>query len=404
MPCASPRRLARPARAERVYRAQQRRADAMAVPADALRRQRLRRTRRMASLLMVGATAARTRPDLADGDHRGRARILGRAGRVALAARRRRDRACSAASTPGRCRARAAPARTRSSSPLPRELPVRRPIDPAPWTPVPVPQPLYLSKPPVQRMTPAVDAGTLLRQAAAQQEEAERDARPAAPVVPLRADPPAAARANRYAGMGILDPGRQRRHRPRRGAAPPSQRRTDRDSLDAHQEYDEPGLPDGALDADPIVAVRGLAAGCRGRRPARPERDGGRHDRAGRTSQLAHRAAEGSRRRRSSRSSPIATRTRARRSRTSRGCRCCSPGTGCTGRCGSRGPRSSRPRPSATRTGRPARAGRSSGRGRAPSRSRSRAGQTWTPGRRRSTPGSTGSRPCRARRTGADIW
>ena len=90
--------------------------------------------------------------------------------------------------------------------PLPRELPVRRPIDPAPWTPVPLPQPLYLSKPPVQRMTPAVDAGTLLRQAAAQQDEAERAARPAASVVPLRADPPPAARANRYAGMGILDP------------------------------------------------------------------------------------------------------------------------------------------------------------------------------------------------------
>jgi hypothetical protein len=94
-------------------------------------------------------------------------------------------------------------------SPLPRELPVRRPIDPAPWTPVPLPQPLYLSKPPEQRMTPAVDAGTLLRQAAAQQEEAERAARPAAEVVPLRADPPRASRtapANRYAGMGILDP------------------------------------------------------------------------------------------------------------------------------------------------------------------------------------------------------
>jgi hypothetical protein len=83
---------------------------------------------------------------------------------------------------------------------------VRRPVDPAPWTPVPVPQPLYLAKPPVQRMTPAVDAGTLLRQAQAQAEEAERAARPAASVVPLRADPPAAARtSNRYAGMGILD-------------------------------------------------------------------------------------------------------------------------------------------------------------------------------------------------------
>ncbi len=71
---------------------------------------------------------------------------------------------------------------------------------------MPLPQPLYLSKPPVQRMTPAVDAGSLLREAAAQAEEAERAARPAAAVVPLRADPPAAARTtSRYAGMGILD-------------------------------------------------------------------------------------------------------------------------------------------------------------------------------------------------------
>jgi hypothetical protein len=217
------------ARAERVLRAQQRRQDAMvarqvraeraAMPASmprprtlpipgetaaAMRRQRLRRTRRMASLLMVGATLlgltqiwlmATTGAALGSWIVLGIALALGG---VAIAAQRGLDaRAMPRA---------AAPVRARSSSPLPRELPVRRPIDPAPWTPVPVPQPLYLSKPPVQRTTPAVDAGTLLRQAAAQQEEAERAARPAAPVVPLRADPPAAARANRYAGMGILDP------------------------------------------------------------------------------------------------------------------------------------------------------------------------------------------------------
>ncbi len=192
------------ARAERGLRAQQRRADVMAVPADSLRRQRLRRTRRMASLLMVGATGVglfQIWLMATTGATAGSWAVLGGAlagGGVAIAAQRGLD---------ARAMPRAASAaRTRSSSPLPRELPVRRPIDPAPWTPVPLPQPLYLSKPPVQRMTPAVDSGTLLRQAAAQQEEAERAARPAAPVVPLRADPPPAARANRYAGMGILDP------------------------------------------------------------------------------------------------------------------------------------------------------------------------------------------------------
>jgi hypothetical protein len=99
-----------------------------------------------------------------------------------------------------------APARRRGYSPLPRELPVRRPVDPAPWTPVPLPQPLYLSKPPVQRTTPAVDAGTLLRQAAAQAR------RRSAPLVPPRPSsscgptrpPPAWPTAT--PGMGILDP------------------------------------------------------------------------------------------------------------------------------------------------------------------------------------------------------
>jgi hypothetical protein len=189
------------ARVERGYRAQQRRADAAAIPADALRRRRLRRTRRMASLLMVGATGVglvQIWLMATTGATAGSWAVLAgtlAGGGVAIAAQRGLDaRAMPRA---------AAPARTRGSSPLPRELPVRRPIDPAPWTPVPLPQPLYLSKPPVQRMTPAVDSGTLLRQAAAQQEEADRVSRPAASVVPLRADPP---RANRYAGMGIVDP------------------------------------------------------------------------------------------------------------------------------------------------------------------------------------------------------
>ena len=71
---------------------------------------------------------------------------------------------------------------------------------------MPVPQPLYLSKPPLQRAAAAVDAGTLLRQAAAQAEAEELAARPAAPVVPLRADPPAAERTSRFAAMGIVDP------------------------------------------------------------------------------------------------------------------------------------------------------------------------------------------------------
>jgi hypothetical protein len=192
------------ARAERGLRAQQRRADAVAESADDLRRRRIRRTRRFASLLMVAATGvglAQIWLMATTGATAGSWAVLGGAlagGGVAIATQRGLDaRAMPRAS---------APVRTRATSSLTRELPVRRPIDPAPWTPVPLPQPLYLSKPPVQRMTPAVDSGTLLRQAAAQQVEAERASRPAAEVVPLRADPRPAARPNRYAGMGILDP------------------------------------------------------------------------------------------------------------------------------------------------------------------------------------------------------
>jgi len=216
------------ARAERILRAQQRRADAMvarevraeraATPvsmpvrrmlpvatADALRRQRLRRTRRMASLLMVVATGVglvQIGLIATTGAALGSWLVLAGAlagGAVAIAVQRRLD---------ARAMPRAAVSmRTTRVSSAPRELPARRPVDPAPWTPVAVPQPLYLSKPPVQRATPAVDAGSLLRRAAAQAEATERAARPSAPVVPLRSDPPAAARAaNRYAGMGILAP------------------------------------------------------------------------------------------------------------------------------------------------------------------------------------------------------
>jgi hypothetical protein len=71
-----------------------------------------------------------------------------------------------------------------------------------------VPQPLYLAQPAPQRLQPAINAERVLREAAAAAEQAAREAaRPAASVVPLRADPPAAARAtSRFAAMGIVNP------------------------------------------------------------------------------------------------------------------------------------------------------------------------------------------------------
>lgn len=192
------------ARAERLLRTQQRREDAPAPP-DALRRQRMRRSRRLASLGMVGATfggfiqislIATTGAAVGSWVVLG---ICGTVGALAIAVQRRLDMRSMPLATP-----RAQPRRTVS---MPREIPARRPIDPAPWTPVPLPQPLYLSRPAVQPARPVLDAAALAREAAARAEVAALAARPSAPVVPLRADPPAAARAtNRYAAMGILDP------------------------------------------------------------------------------------------------------------------------------------------------------------------------------------------------------
>jgi hypothetical protein len=70
------------------------------------------------------------------------------------------------------------------------------------WTPVPVPKPLYLSRPEVQRITvPSVDSATLLRAAAAEAERALRAAQAEPEVAELRpASPP-----SRYAAMGMLD-------------------------------------------------------------------------------------------------------------------------------------------------------------------------------------------------------
>ena len=213
------------ARAERVLRAQQRRADAMvarqvraeraATPTaapiprmlastttDALRRQRMRRTRMLASLLMVGATILglvqiwlMTTSGVTMGSWLVLAGTLAASG-VAVAAQRRLD----VRAMPRR----AAPVQRSTRSGIPASLlegPSVRPVDPAPWTPVPVPQPLYRSRPAPQRVTSALPR------------VAELDERPAAPVTPMRAEPPAAARVQRpresatgFAAMGIVDP------------------------------------------------------------------------------------------------------------------------------------------------------------------------------------------------------
>lgn len=67
------------------------------------------------------------------------------------------------------------------------------------WTPVPVPKPLYLSRPQVARaVDTSLEAAAELRQAAADAERALREAHRAPEVAPLRP-------ASRFAAMGIVD-------------------------------------------------------------------------------------------------------------------------------------------------------------------------------------------------------
>ena len=118
----------------------------------------------------------------------------------------------------------------RARSELERELrsrpvaaPARRvvipeePVAPREWTPVPVPKPLYLSRPQIARSTEnSLLAAAELRQAAADAERAIREAESAPEVTPLRpsaarrpsgpaAGPSRPAATSRFASMGIVD-------------------------------------------------------------------------------------------------------------------------------------------------------------------------------------------------------
>lgn len=76
------------------------------------------------------------------------------------------------------------------------------------WTPVPVPKPLYLSRPQVERSVEvALDAAAELREAAAESERRLREAYEAAEVTPIirPAAQTAPAAPSRFARMGYLD-------------------------------------------------------------------------------------------------------------------------------------------------------------------------------------------------------
>jgi hypothetical protein len=180
------------AKAERALRAQQKRVDAVVNSAESLRRQRIRRTRRLASLLMVAATVlglVQIWLMATTGVTMGSWLVLTgtlAGGGVAIAVQRRLDQqAMPRRNAPARATRSGIPAELLEGVPA-------RPVAPAPWTPVAVPAPLYRSKPAPQRLTPAVPV--------------LEDIRPAATVTPLRSDPPAVARKSGFAAMGIVDP------------------------------------------------------------------------------------------------------------------------------------------------------------------------------------------------------
>ena len=203
------------ARLERLARAEQRRADAMAArqvatvrratPASAprvsldpavLRRRRMRRTRLGASLLMIVATVVAgvqiwliaTTGMTVGGFFVLVAAIAG--GGTAIATQRRLD----ALAMPRV----AAPVRVRNAVQVPAATvaPTRAAVA---WTPVETPRPMYLSRPAPESVAPRTDLEHALRAAAAEAEANLRAAQTAPEVTPLRS-----SRPSKYAGMGVL--------------------------------------------------------------------------------------------------------------------------------------------------------------------------------------------------------
>ena len=182
--------------------------------AVALRRRRMRRSRTLASLLMVAATVVgvvQIALIATTGAVPASWAVLAAAGAgacVAVGVQRRLDT---------RRGPRTASVAVVEAAPVAVSVPAA-PAEPArAWTPVPLPRPRYLERPAPQPVAPPVDAATLRRAAAAEAERARRAAHAEPEVVPFRRreERPAAAAASaaprpaapsRFAGMGVLDP------------------------------------------------------------------------------------------------------------------------------------------------------------------------------------------------------
>lgn len=205
------RRLAEQLRRdEAAERAADRAADhavrAGSAPRDAAaeRRRRIRRTRRLASLLMIGATVAGAIQLVlmaTTGVVAASWLVLALAvatGCVAIGVQRRLDAVTAPRTAASAARVAAPSAAERPAAPA---APTRE------WTPVPLPKPRYLTRPAPQPVVPRVDPATLLRAAVEQAERARRAAHAEPEVVPFRPRAaPAPAAASRFASMGVVDP------------------------------------------------------------------------------------------------------------------------------------------------------------------------------------------------------
>ncbi|CAN5143109.1 hypothetical protein BH09ACT1_BH09ACT1_22570 [soil metagenome] len=85
-------------------------------------------------------------------------------------------------------------------------IPQAAPVVQTGWTPVPIPKPLYMSRPlPDRALINSLDAAAELRQAAADSERKLREALDSPEVTPIRRAAPAPAAPSRFASMGFVE-------------------------------------------------------------------------------------------------------------------------------------------------------------------------------------------------------
>lgn len=178
-----------------------------AVPsARALANRRLRRTRALASLVLFGSLAAvvvQFSLMITTGVAEGAGAVLGFSSIVFLTAFAALRRLATIAR-----RRRTAPAAARRRVPVSQSSVLDDQAVETGWTPVPLPRPLYLSRPAAQPWPMVIDPAEELRIAALESDRALRAAQDSPQVTPIgapAATPVQPAAASRFASMGIVN-------------------------------------------------------------------------------------------------------------------------------------------------------------------------------------------------------